>query len=217
MLIFSRGYTNWAHDSAWWCLIYCPSRCCSEVYNKCAPKAHHNRNYWQQQMLSLHQISIYKQLLHVTCFQYSDRSHTEVKSKGQVSGEWGTRSEQQYFYLYRLGLETQPVQLISREKMEVNSLLLEEDPCCSACGEVFSVPVVLCCISCGCSFCEICCQQFWETQCPFCRQEATGSHLRKCREQRIKVLNTAQLNDRDIRKPASYLSLPCRAMHENNQ
>lgn len=139
-----------------------------------------------------------------------------------MSGEWGAHSEQQYFYLYSLGLKTQSssVELISREKMEVNSLLLEEDPSCSACGEVFSVPVVLCCISCGCSFCEICCQQFWEAQCPFCRQEASGSHLRKCWEQKLKVLNTAQLNDRDIIKTASDYSSPaeqCMKISRPNQ
>ncbi|XP_026070624.1 zinc-binding protein A33-like isoform X3 [Carassius auratus] len=70
--------------------------------------------------------------------------------------------------------------------MEGDLQLLEEDPSCSVCGEVFSAPVVLCCVSCGCSFCEICCQLFWEMQCPFCRKEASGSHLRECREQRMK-------------------------------
>ncbi len=107
------------------------------------------------------------------------------------------------------------VQLISSEKMDNDSQLLEEDPSCSVCGEVFSAPVVLCCVFCGCSFCEICSQQFWETQCPFCRKDASGSHLRKFREQRLKVLNTAQLNDKDRMKTASdCTSLP---MHENNQ
>uniref|UniRef100_A0A673FWW0 Zinc-binding protein A33-like n=1 Tax=Sinocyclocheilus rhinocerous TaxID=307959 RepID=A0A673FWW0_9TELE len=77
--------------------------------------------------------------------------------------------------------------------MEDDSPLLEEDHSCSVCGEVFSVPVVLCCVSCGCSFCEICCQQFWETQCPFCRKEASGSHLRKFREQRLKHGETLTL------------------------
>lgn len=75
--------------------------------------------------------------------------------------------------------------------------VLEEDPCCSVCGQIFNIPVVLCCILCERCFCEICCQQFLEMkgfECPFCREEISESGLGKCKEQKMKVLNIAQHN-----------------------
>ncbi|KAJ8373188.1 hypothetical protein AAFF_G00270210 [Aldrovandia affinis] len=57
--------------------------------------------------------------------------------------------------------------------MESVSLsVLEDDPRCGACGEVFAEPLVLSCVLCGRSFCGACLQRHWERsasrECPLC-------------------------------------------------
>lgn len=50
-----------------------------------------------------------------------------------------------------------------------------ESPC-AVCGEIFPAAVVLGCISCGCSFCSACLEQFWvqhgTKECPLCWEES---------------------------------------------
>ncbi|KAL2101592.1 hypothetical protein ACEWY4_003353 [Coilia grayii] len=66
------------------------------------------------------------------------------------------------------------------------SVFIEEDPSCSVCGEIFSVPVVLSCLACGCGFCQFCLQQFWEEQgskeCPMCSKKSDASQTKLCEE-----------------------------------
>lgn len=68
--------------------------------------------------------------------------------------------------------------------MESESLLLDEEPCCAACREVFNVPLVLCCISCGSDFCTSCLSQFSRT-CPFCLEKKTS--LQQCTEHGVNL------------------------------
>ena len=57
----------------------------------------------------------------------------------------------------------------------VSPSLLEDDPSCGVCGEVFDEPLVLSCVCCGCSFCSACLLQRWEQngsrECPLCDAE----------------------------------------------
>ncbi|KAL6460541.1 hypothetical protein MHYP_G00305070 [Metynnis hypsauchen] len=75
--------------------------------------------------------------------------------------------------------------------MEAEPFLPEEEPACSACGEIFNVPEVLCCILCGCSFCKFCLAHFWETQgseeCPFCREKSPAPSQGTCKEHGLKL------------------------------
>ena len=57
----------------------------------------------------------------------------------------------------------------------VSPSLLEDDPSCGVCGEVFDEPLVLSCVRCGCSFCSACLLRHWELsgsqECPLCDAE----------------------------------------------
>ena len=66
------------------------------------------------------------------------------------------------------------------------SAIVEEDPSCNVCGEIFNVPVVLSCLACGSSFCQFCLMQFWEEQgsqdCPICSKKSDASLTNLCEE-----------------------------------
>lgn len=64
--------------------------------------------------------------------------------------------------------------------METEIFLLDDEPCCAACGEVFNAPLVPCCISCSSGFCTPCLSRF-SRACPFCRDDDKSS-LRQCGE-----------------------------------
>ncbi|XP_063076241.1 zinc-binding protein A33 isoform X2 [Engraulis encrasicolus] len=72
------------------------------------------------------------------------------------------------------------------------SVFIEEDPCCSMCGEIFSVPVVLSCMACGSGFCQLCLRQFWEEQgtrgCPMCSKKSDASQSKVCEEHSDKLV-----------------------------
>ncbi|KAJ8366561.1 hypothetical protein AAFF_G00350560, partial [Aldrovandia affinis] len=60
--------------------------------------------------------------------------------------------------------------------MANKSSFLEEELCCSVCGDIFKEPVLL---KCSHSFCKVCLQQCWEEkssrECPVCRRKASVS------------------------------------------
>lgn len=59
-----------------------------------------------------------------------------------------------------------------------------DESCCAVCAEIFLTPVVLCCISCGRSFCTGCLEQFWRQhgvkECPFCFKTSAGLPHKSC-------------------------------------
>ncbi|XP_067088631.1 zinc-binding protein A33 isoform X2 [Osmerus mordax] len=61
---------------------------------------------------------------------------------------------------------------------------MEDESSCAVCGEIFLLPVVLSCVSCGCNFCNPCLENFWEQQgskeCPLCFEENRGPTQRLC-------------------------------------
>lgn len=77
MLIFSTGGTQ--IDSAWWCLIYCPSRCCSEIYNKCAPLEIINNNECCLWIRSQYTNSFCMSLVFSIAIVYIQKSSLKVK------------------------------------------------------------------------------------------------------------------------------------------
>nr|XP_046160225.1 E3 ubiquitin-protein ligase TRIM35-like [Oncorhynchus gorbuscha] len=72
-----------------------------------------------------------------------------------------------------------------------STLLEDDDLSCAVCRKVFSVPVVLSCHTCGCSFCNLCLDEFWEQQgseiCPLCIIDYPGGPQRMCEEHRDKL------------------------------
>ncbi|KAM6957645.1 zinc-binding protein A33 isoform 2-T2 [Aplochiton taeniatus] len=75
------------------------------------------------------------------------------------------------------------VPTVAVDKDSTPCLALDESAC-AVCGEFFLVPVVLSCISCGCSFCSSCLEQFWEQhgskECPLCFVKDHGPPQRVC-------------------------------------
>ncbi|XP_071253436.1 zinc-binding protein A33-like isoform X2 [Salvelinus alpinus] len=69
---------------------------------------------------------------------------------------------------------------------KASTLLEDDDLSCAVCRKVFSVPVVLSCHTCGCSFCNLCLDEFWEQQgseiCPLCIIDYPGGPQRTCAE-----------------------------------
>ncbi|XP_045077012.1 zinc-binding protein A33 isoform X2 [Coregonus clupeaformis] len=74
---------------------------------------------------------------------------------------------------------------------KASSILEDDDLSCAVCREVFSVPVVLSCHTCGCSFCNPCLDEFWEQQgseiCPLCIIDYPRGPQRTCEEHRDKL------------------------------
>ncbi|XP_020342441.2 zinc-binding protein A33 isoform X2 [Oncorhynchus kisutch] len=74
---------------------------------------------------------------------------------------------------------------------KASTLLEDDDLSCAVCRKVFSVPVVLSCHTCGCSFCNLCLDEFWEQQgseiCPLCIIDYPGGPQRMCVEHRDKL------------------------------
>lgn len=75
---------------------------------------------------------------------------------------------------------------LTDDNMEDISSLAVDESSCAICGEIFLVPVVLSCISCGYSFCSSCLEQFWvqhgTKECPLCYEENPGPPQRICEE-----------------------------------
>uniref|UniRef100_A0A3Q2TE11 Nuclear factor 7, brain-like n=1 Tax=Fundulus heteroclitus TaxID=8078 RepID=A0A3Q2TE11_FUNHE len=60
-----------------------------------------------------------------------------------------------------------------------------DESCCVVCGETFFAPVVLSCIVCGWSFCDICLEEFWAQlgakECPLCFKDSLGLPHKPCK------------------------------------